>query len=59
MYPSLPIDIAGWNPQKFYKDKYLYERLLRVLVKPQSETSIWKTILTFIGILFYLDYNIQ
>ena len=41
------------------KKKTLYERLLRVLVKPHSETSIWKTILTFIGTLLDLDYNIQ
>ena len=59
MYSILPIDIAVWNQQQQQKKKTLYERLLRVLVKPHSETSIWKTILTFIGTLLDLDYNIQ
>ena len=58
MYSILPIDIAVWNQQQ-QQQKTLYERLLRVLVKPHSETSIWKTILTFIGTLLDLDYNIQ
>ena len=62
MYSILPIDIAVWNQQQQQQQqqqKTLYERLLRVLVKPHSETSIWKTILTFIGTLLDLDYNIQ